>query len=93
MVKILKNIFKRSYNLFFPKIIDNGPVWHWFLLNILPLENDFQYMFLTKTSLKERLKQIKKLLIFMLLIDRSRQVTPSTSSQNLYIQDNGEADN
>jgi hypothetical protein len=72
---------------------DNGPVWHWFLLNILPLENDFQYMFLTKTSLKERLKQIKKLLIFMLLIDRSRQVTPSTSSQNLYIQDNGEADN
>ena len=65
--------------------IDNGPVWHWFLLNILPLENDFQYKFLTKTSLKERLKQIKKLLIFMLLIDRSRQqMTSSTSSQNIY---------
>jgi len=64
---------------------DNGPVWHWFLLNILPLENDFQYKFLTKTSLKERLKQIKKLLIFMLLIDRSRQqMTSSTSSQNIY---------
>ncbi len=45
---------------------DNGPYWHWFLLNILPLDNNIQYKFLTKTSLKERLKQMKKIILILM---------------------------
>lgn len=86
-------IFNDKLTHFHYFLKNNGPVWHWFLLNILPLENDFQYKFLTKISLKERLKQIKKLLIFMLLIDRSRQqMTTSTSSQNIYSLQDSDVD-
>lgn len=60
---------------------DNGPVWHWFLLNILPLENDFQYRFLTKSSLKERLKQLKRILL-VLMTPRGNQSPTSTQPSN-----------
>jgi len=63
--------------------IDNGPVWHWFLLNILPLENDFQYRFLTKTSLKERLKQIKRIVLVLLTPHAARPITNSISESNI----------
>lgn len=61
---------------------DNGPLWSWFLLNILPLDNDFQYRFLTKTSLKERLRQIKRIVLVLLSpLDRSL-VTSNSDSRN-----------
>lgn len=59
---------------------DNGPYWHWFLLNILPLDRDYQYKFLCKTSLKERLKQMKK--IIMLLMASMRNLIVGTGSAN-----------
>ena len=69
--------------------IDNGPVWHWFLLNILPLENDFQYRFLTKTSLKERLKQIKRIVLVLLTPHAARPITNSISESNISNANNG----
>lgn len=63
-------------------LLDNGPLWHWFLLNILPLDNDFQYRFLTKTSLKERLKQIKRI-VLVLLSPLDRSILSSNSDQSL----------
>lgn len=63
--------------------IDNGPVWHWFLLNILPLENDLQYRFLTKTSLKDRLKQIKRIVQVLLTPHASRPIVNSNSKDSI----------
>ena len=66
---------------YFP--LDNGPAWHWFVLSILPLENDFQYKFLTKTSLKERLKQMKKIISILLRpFDRGSSSMPSSLSNS-----------
>jgi Lon protease-like protein len=62
---------------------DNGPYWFWFLLNILPLETHLQYKFLTKTNLKERLKQMKKIIIILMTpLERLRQMNESTSSSS-----------
>ena len=63
---------------------DNGPLWHWFFLHILPLESEYQYKFLTKQSLKERLRQIKRI-IFILTTpsEKLRQMKMSASVSNL----------
>ncbi len=59
---------------------DNGPYWFWFLLNILPLETHLQYKFLTKTNLKDRLKQMKKIIIILMTpLERLRQMNESSS--------------
>lgn len=71
-----------SFFFFFIEI-DNGPVWHWFLLNILPLENELQYRFLTKTSLKERLKQIKRIVLVLLTPHASRPIVNSNSEDSI----------
>jgi ATP-dependent Lon protease len=64
---------------------DNGPMWHWFLLNILPLQNEFQYRFLVKSSLKERLCQLKKIVLYLIpQFEKSKQIrrcSSTTSSQ------------
>ena len=60
---------------------DNGPYWFWFLLNILPLETHLQYKFLTKTNLKDRLKQMKKIIIILMTpLERLRQMNESSAS-------------
>ena len=46
---------------------DDGPLWHWFCLNILPLNDDLKYRFLVKTSLAVRLEQMIKVLIRFML--------------------------
>jgi hypothetical protein len=59
---------------------DNGPYWFWFLLNILPIEHHFQYKFLTKISMLDRLKQMKKILIILMTpIERLRQMNQQNS--------------
>lgn len=60
--------------------LDNGPYWHWFLLNILPLDRDFQYKFLCKTSLKERLKQMKKIILILMAPMRNLITTGQSTS-------------
>jgi len=53
----------------------------------LPLDNDFQYRFLTKVSLKERLKQIKRI-VLVLMTPVQRQLFSSASNDH----DNSESD-
>jgi len=53
----------------------------------LPLDNDFQYRFLTKVSLKERLKQIKRI-VLVLMTPVQRQIFSSASNDH----DNSESD-
>lgn len=65
---------------------DNGPAWHWILLNILPIDSNFQYKFLTKTSLKERLLMIKKILWFLLAPSRHPKPNPMNSSSDSLTQ-------
>ncbi|KAL6118122.1 lonrf3 [Pungitius sinensis] len=43
----------------------NGPSWCWWLLAVLPLEGRAQLPFLALTSLKDRLRGIRKVLLFM----------------------------
>uniref|UniRef100_UPI00398F19BA LON peptidase N-terminal domain and RING finger protein 3-like isoform X2 n=1 Tax=Pristiophorus japonicus TaxID=55135 RepID=UPI00398F19BA len=43
----------------------NGPGWCWWLLAVLPLENRAQLPFLAMTTLRERLKGIRRVLLFM----------------------------
>lgn len=45
---------------------DNGPFWHWFFLNILPLDENLKYKFLSKTSLSVRLAQLKKIILILI---------------------------
>lgn len=59
---------------------DNGPMWHWILLNILPLDSDLQYKFLTKTKLRERLIQMRK--IILVLMAPLRHMFYNTTSSN-----------
>lgn len=67
---------------------ENGPVWHWFLLNILPLESDFKYKFLTKTSLKDRLIQMRKIMLVLMtplrrmFCNQSQSTTPIESANS-----------
>jgi Lon protease-like protein len=55
---------------------DDGPNWHWFLLNILPIEQDYQFRFLTKTSLALRLNQLMKILTVLLTQFENEQNRP-----------------
>jgi len=52
-------------------------------LNILPLENEFQYRFLTKVSLKERLKQIKRILLVLMTPREPRLMISTSSNENI----------
>ncbi|CAF0856355.1 unnamed protein product [Brachionus calyciflorus] len=61
---------------------DNGPTWHWILLNILPIDSNFQYKFITKTSLKERLLPLKKILWMFLAPAKNLLSTHVNSVQN-----------
>jgi hypothetical protein len=45
---------------------DNGPLWHWFLLNIMPLDENLKYKFINKTSLSVRLNLLKKIVLLLL---------------------------
>nr|XP_040029164.1 LON peptidase N-terminal domain and RING finger protein 3-like [Gasterosteus aculeatus aculeatus] len=48
-----------------PQVSPNGPSWCWWLLAVLPLEGRAQLPFLALTSLKDRLRGIRKVLLFM----------------------------
>ncbi|XP_048192126.1 LON peptidase N-terminal domain and RING finger protein 3 isoform X2 [Perognathus longimembris pacificus] len=48
-----------------PQINPNGPAWCWWTLAVLPLENRAQLPFLAMTSLKDRLKGIRRVLTFI----------------------------
>lgn len=43
--------------------IDNGPDWAWWLLNILPIDNSMKIKILEKDCFKDRLLELKNLLI------------------------------
>jgi hypothetical protein len=45
---------------------DNGPRWHWFMLNIMPLDENLKYKFIGKTSLAARLSLMKKILLLLI---------------------------
>ncbi|CAL8358381.1 unnamed protein product [Merluccius merluccius] len=48
-----------------PQASPNGPPWCWWLLAVLPLEGRAQLPFLALTSLQDRLRGIRRVLLFM----------------------------
>lgn len=62
---------------------DNGPTWHWFFINIFPIPNDLQYRFLPKTNLKDRLLQMKRLLICFMRPVEIRRINSSNNSHQI----------
>ncbi|KAJ8349926.1 hypothetical protein SKAU_G00250560 [Synaphobranchus kaupii] len=48
-----------------PQGSPSGPAWSWWLLAVLPLENQAQLTILSMTSLKDRLLAIRRVLVFV----------------------------
>lgn len=65
---------------------DNGPVWHWILLDILPIYNNLKYKFLAKINLKERLLMLKKLMLYLLGLSKQAKPNSMNSSANTVAQ-------
>ncbi|XP_043913000.1 LON peptidase N-terminal domain and RING finger protein 3 [Protopterus annectens] len=70
LMQLLKNRILSHFGAMPPKDSDpqenaDGPAWCWWLLAVLPLENRAQLPFLAMTSLKDRLKGIRRVLNFM----------------------------
>lgn len=55
-----------------PQASPNGPSWCWWLLAVLPLEGRAQLPFVALTSLQDRLRGIRRVLLFMARNTRHR---------------------
>lgn len=65
---------------------DNGPAWHWILLDILPIYSNLKYKFLAKISLRERLIMLKRLILYLLGLSRQARSNSMNSSANTVAQ-------